>query len=94
MANHKSAKKRAKQNVKRRACNKSYESKVKTAIKKFKLAVSGVASVGQDTIQNLYVDAQSLLQKAATKGVLHRNNASRRVARMNELLKKASAKKA
>ena len=39
MANHKSAKKRARQNIKRNNCNKAYMSKLKTAIKGFKTAV-------------------------------------------------------
>lgn len=90
MANHKSATKRAKQNVKRRARNKSYISKVKTAVKKFKQGA--LAGTGKDALQQLMVEAQVLLNRAAAKGVLHKNNASRRIGRLAESFNKVVSK--
>lgn len=94
MANHKSAKKRAKQNIVRRDRNRSYLSSVKTAVKKFRLGVEELKAgkAKAEAIVALMTDAQSALSKAATKGLLHKNNASRRVGRMAHLLALATKK--
>lgn len=85
MAQHASAEKRAKQSVKRNFANRSYMSKVKTAIKKF-LQAAQDAKVGADETQKLFTDAQSFLMKASTKGVVHKNNASRHISRLSRVL--------
>ena len=75
MANHKSAKKRMRQNVVRNERNTAYMSKVKTALKKFNLAVANAAETGNKDMtetEALFRSSQSLLHKAAQKGLLHK----------------------
>ncbi len=76
MANIKSAKKRilvARTKSKR---NQAIKSSVKTAIKKVDAAVAAKdASAAQEALRN----AISVIDKAETKGVYHKNNASRKV---------------
>ena len=78
MANHKSAAKRAKQNEVKRLRNRATKSSMKTAIKK---AVEAKKE-GADNVTELFKHAQSLISKAGKKGVVHKNTASRRVARL------------
>lgn len=93
MAHHKSAIKRIRRNERTRVNNKQYMSSVKTAVKKFRTAVLGA---GQGTfdkagVRPLFVNAQAMLAKAATKGLLHKNNAARRIGRLSAMLKSAEA---
>ena len=83
MAHHKSAKKRILTNAKKRTRNQGYISSVRTAVKKLRTAVEkgNTAEVGP-----LFVAAQSMLNKAASRGLIHRNNASRKVARLAALV--------
>jgi small subunit ribosomal protein S20 len=75
VANIKSQIKRNKQNEKRRLRNKSVRSSLKTAIRKFKEA----AQAGDtETATVLMRDASRKLDKAASKGVIHRNQAANR----------------
>ncbi|MBL9039378.1 MAG: 30S ribosomal protein S20 [Archangium sp.] len=79
MANTHSAEKRHRQSLKRNARNVAVKSEVKSAIKKAREAITGGdASKAKDALKH----ATSLLNKAASKGVLHRRNAQRRVARL------------
>lgn len=91
MANHKSAAKRARQSVKRNSRNRSYLSKVRTAIKSFQSGLDELREKQKspEELQKLFVTAQSLLGKAATKGIVHRNNASRRISRLAARMAKA-----
>jgi small subunit ribosomal protein S20 len=82
MANHASALKRMRQSEKRRVRNMSYRSKVKTAIKKYLRSVE--EKDGQAA--GLLSEATSLLHKGVTKGIFHRNTASRTVARLSSKL--------
>ena len=84
MAYHKSAEKRAKQALVRRERNKSYVSGVKTAIKKFRKACEEMTAgkVKAEDAKALLANAQSALSKAASKGYLHKNNASRHISRL------------
>ena len=96
MAQHKSAVKRAKQNIKKNLGNRSYLSQVKTAVKKFQVSVQSLqeGKTPLDEAQKSFINAQSYLMKAATKGVLHKNNASRHVARLSRMLAKTQQKSA
>ncbi|MEK7773110.1 MAG: 30S ribosomal protein S20 [Deltaproteobacteria bacterium] len=79
MANHKSAVKRHRQSENRRQRNASTKSNLKTAIKRAaETAASGKAAEAQAGLKK----AISLLDKAVTKKVLHRNNASRKISRL------------
>ena len=79
MANIKSAKKRILTSAKRAERNKSIKSSVKTAVKKVHAAIE---AGDQAAAQEKLVAAETALSKAATKGVLHKNNASRKVSRL------------
>ncbi len=86
MANTESAKKRIRQNVKRRALNRWRLRTMRTAIKSFDKALAD----GQvDQAAEAFKSASAVVDKAAQKGVIHRNQASRRKSRMSARLKKA-----
>ena len=74
MANIKSQIKRNRQNEKRRMRNKSVKSSLKTAIRKFHEAT---AAQGDNT-EALLRDASRKLDKAVSKGVIHKNQAANR----------------
>ena len=78
MANR-SAEKRERQNVKRRMHNRMIKSSVRTQIKKFDAAVvAGDKEAAKDAMALSF----KLLDSAASKGVLHRNTASRTKSRI------------
>ena len=79
LANIKSAKKRILVAKTRNERNKSIKSAVKTAIKKVEAAV---AEKDKAAAQAALVSATSVIDKAAKKGVYHKNNAARKVARL------------
>ena len=81
MANIKSAKKRILVNETKAARNKSIRSKVKTAMKKVDAAV---AAGDKAAAQAALLAATSEIDKAASKGVYHKNNASRKVSRLSK----------
>lgn len=81
MANIKSAKKRVLVNQKKADRNKSIKSAVKTSIKKVEVAV--VAKDKEAAVVAL-ANAISTIDKAATKGVYHKNNAARKVSRLSK----------
>lgn len=79
MANHKSALKRAKQNEGRRIRNKSYKTRVKKAVKEVRTAV---ANNSVDQAKENLANAVSIIQKTASKGVIHNNKAARKISRL------------
>ena len=81
MANIKSAKKRILVTETRAARNKSIRSEVKTAIKKVEAAV---AAGDKAAAQAALLAATSEIDKATTKGVYHKNTASRKVSRLSK----------
>ncbi|MDO4622215.1 MAG: 30S ribosomal protein S20 [Eubacteriales bacterium] len=81
MANIKSAKKRVIVNAKKAARNQSIKSGVKTAIKKVEAAV---AANDKEAAAAALINATSTIDKAETKGVLHKNNAARKVSRLSK----------
>ncbi len=90
MAQHKSAKKRILTNAKKRSRNQSYNSSVRSAVKKVRVAVEKGLT---EEAAKFFLEAQSLLHKAASRGLVHRNNASRRVARLSALIKSKNTAK-
>lgn len=78
MANHKSALKRAGQNERRRLRNKAVQTRVKNVVKDVRLAV---AEKAEDTAARLNA-AKAAIDKAAKKGVLHKNTAARKISRL------------
>ncbi len=79
MAIHKSALKRARQSQVRKVRNQSYKTKAKNAVKEVRAAVAGNS---EDQARKSLVKAVSVLQKTATKGVIHRKEASRKISRL------------
>ena len=81
MANHKSAIKRIRQIEKRKEINRSNRSKLRTSIKKLRVAVAG-----QDkTVSGeLLLSSVSLIDKAVNKGIIHRNTAARHKSRLTK----------
>jgi small subunit ribosomal protein S20 len=75
VANIKSQIKRNRQNEKRRMRNKSVKSSLKTAIRKYNEAL---AAGNADNALVLLRDASRKLDKAASKGVIHKNQAANR----------------
>lgn len=79
MANIKSAKKRILVNRTKADRNKAIKSAVKTAIKKVYAAIE---AKDQEAAKAALLNATAVIDKAATKGVYHKNNASRKVSRL------------
>lgn len=78
MANTKSASKRSRQSIKRMQHNRS----VRTRLRNLQKRVRGQASVDRKEISEFI----SALDKAAKRGMIHRNAARRRKARLNRLI--------
>ncbi len=78
MANHKSAKKRAKQSQVRRLRNKSAKTVLKNLEKKLKAA----KEANSDNQDELMRKNQSAIHKAAKKGIIHKKTASRKISRL------------
>ncbi len=81
MANIKSAKKRILVNRTKAARNKSIRSAVKTAMKKVDAAV---AANDKAAATEALSNAIATINKAASKGVYHKNNAARKVSRLSK----------
>jgi small subunit ribosomal protein S20 len=81
MPNNRSAEKRMRQEQKRRAHNRSVKSIVKTQVTKARVAIANPA-VGAEDATAAVRAAVSELDRAAKKGVLHKNNAARRKSRL------------
>jgi len=79
LAQHKSAAKRARQALKRRARNRNIRSAVRTGVKAARTAADG-SDPAEAT--NASRRAEGLLRRAASKGVIPKKRASRRVSRL------------
>ena len=87
MANIKSAEKRNRQRLVREAANRTIRGGARTAIKKARTAIAA----GDPEAPELVRQAERALDRAATKGVIHANNASRRKSRLYKELNRATA---
>lgn len=83
MANIKSAKKRVVVNEKKHERNKSIKSEVKTSIRRVEDAVS---SNDKEEAGKALTNAISVITKASNKGILHKNNAARKISRLTKLV--------
>ena len=88
MANHKDAAKRALQAVKRRLRNRAYRTRMRNQIAELRTVLTGKDPAA---IQAEFREAVSVIQSLATKGVIHRNQAARRVSRLAAAVKKATS---
>ena len=87
MPNIKSAKKRVLVSEKKALENKMFKSAFKTIVKKFEAAVeAGDAK----TAQELYAPVIKTTDKAAAKGIIHKNTAARKKSRFTLMLKKVA----
>jgi len=80
---HPSAFKRQRQNEKRRARNQAVLARLKTAMRKVRLAVEQKKG---DEAREIFKTAASLLARAASKGSVHHRYASRHTARLATLI--------
>lgn len=85
MANHKSALKRNRQNAVRRARNRAIRTQVKTHIKRIDTAI---AENSVDNARQALKEAVPVIMKAASKGTLKKENASRKVSRLTKRVNK------
>ena len=88
MANHKSAKKRARQDIKRNARNTALKSKTKSAIKNLN---SALEKKDTETSASLFKIAQKELAKLGQKNIIHRNSAARKISRLAKLVNSLSS---
>ena len=79
MANHKSAEKRVRQNIKRNAINRSNRGRLRTEIKKLRTAIAGHDKAGST---ELLTSTVSVIDKAVNKGIIHKNTAARYKSRL------------
>jgi small subunit ribosomal protein S20 len=84
LANIKSAEKRARQAVKRRAHNVTLRSKMRTAIKKARTAI---ATGEKEGAQSAVKAAVPVIDSMVNKGIIHRNTAARHKSRLSALVK-------
>jgi small subunit ribosomal protein S20 len=87
MANNPGAKKAIRKIARRTEVNKARRSRVRTYLRKFDEAVAGGDASAAKTA---FVEAQSELMRAVSKGVVHKNTGARKVARLAAQLKRAS----
>ncbi len=85
MANIKSAQKRARQNEKRYTRNRELRAAARTAVKKARVAIESGDGAASEAVRI----AERALDKAASKGAIHDNNASRRKGRLKAALHKS-----
>jgi small subunit ribosomal protein S20 len=87
VANHKSAEKRNRQNKIRNARNTHIRSTMRTYVKKVRMAV---ADGDQASAQTLMEKALPCIDKAASKGIIHKATASRKISRLMKLVNSMS----
>jgi small subunit ribosomal protein S20 len=87
VANIKSQIKRNRQNEKARLRNKAVRSELKTRVK----VAEAAASAGDETAAETATKAMSTIDRAASKGVIHKNAAARKKSRLAKRLAAASA---
>ena len=88
MANHKSAKKRIRRNANRSEINKSRISRIRTFLKRVETAI---ASGDKGAAKTALKQAQPELMRGVSKGVLHKNTASRKMSRLSARVKTVGA---
>jgi small subunit ribosomal protein S20 len=88
VANIKSAEKRARQTVKRRAHNMAARSKLRTAIKG---VVNAIQAGNKEVAQASLKEAGPIIDSAVNKGIIHRNKASRHKSHLNARVKEMAA---
>jgi small subunit ribosomal protein S20 len=89
VANHKDAAKRAVQALKRRSRNRTQRTRMRNQIAELRTALTGKDA---DAVQTNFREAVSVIQALQTKGIIHRNQAIRRVKRLAAAVKAHAGK--
>ena len=84
MANHKSSKKRILRNNKRKEINSNRISRIRTYIKKVETEIS---SENKDKANEAFKLAMPEIQRGVSKGLIHKNTASRKLSRLSNKIK-------
>lgn len=88
MPNNEDHKKRVRQTATKKARNKTYKTRFRNVTKSLLLAIEEKQDL--EMINSKLVEAYSALDKAAKQGIIHKNQASRRKARLNARVKNYS----
>lgn len=88
MANTPQSKKRARQTLRKTEVNKARRSRIRTHLRKVEEAI---ASGNVETAREALKTAQPELMRGVTKGVYHKNTASRKISRLSSRVKALSA---
>ncbi len=88
MANHKSAMKRARQNIKRNERNRQQRSRLKTTLKQLEEAI---AENNSEEAQSRLLVSVRLLDKIASKGLIHKNKAARKKSNLTKKVNQLAA---
>ncbi len=88
MANHKSAEKRNRQAQVRRQRNRANRSKMKTVIKNLNAAID---SGNSEDAKTALAAAVPVIAKTASKGTIHKKNASRKISRLTKRVNQLEA---
>jgi small subunit ribosomal protein S20 len=91
MANTRQSAKRAKQNQKRNKLNHETRSATKTAVKAAFDALKVAGAEGEKKAKDAYLNAIKSLSKAASKGVIPKKRASRKISRLTTFINKTKA---
>lgn len=88
MANHKATKKSARQDLIRRARNRGVRTRLRSMVKALR---SAIESGDTETVRARFQDAERAIRKAASKGVVPRRQADRKVSRLARAANAASS---
>jgi small subunit ribosomal protein S20 len=88
LANHKSALKRARQSEAQRIVNQVHKSRAKTAVKDLRALLD---EKNLEQAKKALIETVSILQKTASKKVIHKKKASRKISRLARAVNKAAA---
>lgn len=89
MASHESALKKYHRDQKRRARNRAHRSRLRTEIKKIRAAIAGGEA---ETARGMLLGTYSVIDRSATVGVIHPNNAARTKSRITRAVEALEAK--
>ena len=84
MANHKSAKKRSRQTVRKNSFNTQYLSKIRTALNNFDASIK---SKNQEDINKSFANVNSTLSKALKRGIIKTHLLSRKLSSLSKQIK-------
>jgi small subunit ribosomal protein S20 len=87
MASHESSKKSIRKTVRQRSVNVNRLNRIRTFIKKVEGAIS--SKLGNAAVVSAFSRAQKEIMKGASKNIMHKNAASRRISRLNKRVKLA-----